>query len=132
MFAEIRSVPRDRVVVEVVVEDVRPVPNAAAIENMKFTECLSPELAAEVFCARFNDMEAVRKMITKAMENIAKICSANGLLRTQRVDQMDFGFGGVHERELGEQVYVPTEGDGYPSHDDRNAQGAPYPDFESQ
>jgi ATP-dependent Lhr-like helicase len=47
----------------VVVEDVHPVPNAAAIENMKFTECLSPELAAEVFCARFNDAEVVKKIV---------------------------------------------------------------------
>jgi hypothetical protein len=44
-------------------DDVRPVPNATAIQNMKFTECLSPELAAEVFCARFNDMEAVTKIV---------------------------------------------------------------------
>jgi ATP-dependent Lhr-like helicase len=47
----------------IVVEDVHPVPNAAAIENMKFTECLSQELAAEVFCARFNDAEAVKKIV---------------------------------------------------------------------
>src|SRR5262249_51348997 len=47
----------------VVVEDAHPVPNAAAIENMKFTECLSPELAAEVFCARFSDPEAVKKIV---------------------------------------------------------------------
>jgi ATP-dependent helicase Lhr and Lhr-like helicase len=47
----------------IVVEDVRPVPNAAAIENMKYTECLSPELAAEVFCARFNDAEAMKKIV---------------------------------------------------------------------
>lgn len=47
----------------IVVEDVHPVPNASAIENMKFTECLSPELAAEVFCARFNDADAVEKIV---------------------------------------------------------------------
>jgi hypothetical protein len=47
----------------IVPDDVRPVPNPAAIGNMKFTECLSPELAAEVFCARFNDAEAVRKIV---------------------------------------------------------------------
>jgi ATP-dependent Lhr-like helicase len=43
-------------------EDVRPVPNPVAIQSMKFTECLSPELAAEVFCARFNDIEAVKRI----------------------------------------------------------------------
>lgn len=47
----------------IVAEDVLPVPNPAAIGNMKFTECLSPELAAEVFCARFNDIEAVKKIV---------------------------------------------------------------------
>jgi len=47
----------------IVTDDVRPVPNATAIQNMKFTECLSPELAAEVFCARFNDLEAVKKLL---------------------------------------------------------------------
>jgi ATP-dependent Lhr-like helicase len=47
----------------IVVEDVHPVPNTTAIENLKFTECLSPELAAEVFCARFNDTEAVRRIV---------------------------------------------------------------------
>jgi ATP-dependent Lhr-like helicase len=47
----------------IVVEDIHPVPNVAAIENMKFTECLSPELAAEVFCARFNDAEAVKRIV---------------------------------------------------------------------
>ncbi len=47
----------------IVVEDVRPVPNATTIQSMKFTECLSPELAAEVFCARFNDMEGVKKIV---------------------------------------------------------------------
>jgi ATP-dependent Lhr-like helicase len=46
-------------------EEVRPVPNANAIDNMKFTECLSPELAAEVFCARFNDAEAIRKIVVE-------------------------------------------------------------------
>jgi ATP-dependent helicase Lhr and Lhr-like helicase len=43
--------------------DVRPVVNPTAIENMKFTECLSPELAAEVYCSRFNDAEAVKKIV---------------------------------------------------------------------
>jgi ATP-dependent Lhr-like helicase len=47
----------------IVVEDVHPVPNAVAIEKMKFTECLSSELAAEGFCARFNDAEAVKKIV---------------------------------------------------------------------
>jgi ATP-dependent Lhr-like helicase len=47
----------------IVADDLRPISNPAAIQNMKFTECLSPELAAEVFCARFNDIEAVKKIL---------------------------------------------------------------------
>ncbi len=50
-------------IVAIVASDVRPVPNATAIENMKFTECLPPELAAEVYCSRFDDAEAVRKVV---------------------------------------------------------------------
>jgi ATP-dependent Lhr-like helicase len=49
----------------IVAVDLRPVPNLTAIQNMKFTECLSPELAAEVFCARFNDIEAVKKIVAE-------------------------------------------------------------------
>jgi ATP-dependent Lhr-like helicase len=56
----------------IVIEDVRPVPNSAAIENMKFTECLSPVLAAEVFCARFNDIEAVRKILAEPKKVIVE------------------------------------------------------------
>jgi ATP-dependent helicase Lhr and Lhr-like helicase len=44
-------------------DDVRPVVNPTIIENMKFTECLSLELAAEVYRSRFNDIEAVRKIV---------------------------------------------------------------------
>ena len=47
----------------ILANDVRPVVNPTAIENMKFTECLSPELAAEVYCSRFNDIEAVKKIM---------------------------------------------------------------------
>jgi ATP-dependent Lhr-like helicase len=47
----------------ILADEVRPVPDPVAIDNMKFTECLSPELAAEVYCFRFNDIEAVRKIV---------------------------------------------------------------------
>jgi ATP-dependent helicase Lhr and Lhr-like helicase len=56
----------------IIVEDVHPAPNAKAIENMKFTECLSPELAAEVFCARFNDAEAVKKIVREPRRIVVK------------------------------------------------------------
>ena len=40
-------------------DDVRPIPNAVAMENLKFSECLSPEIAAEVFTSRFDDRVGV-------------------------------------------------------------------------
>ncbi|MFO0875946.1 MAG: helicase-related protein [Gemmataceae bacterium] len=44
---------------------IEPVPAEDAIEGMKFSECLPPQIAAEVFCARFNDAEAVRKILAE-------------------------------------------------------------------
>jgi ATP-dependent Lhr-like helicase len=40
-------------------EEVRPTPEEAAIENLKFSECLPSQVAREVFAARFNDPEAI-------------------------------------------------------------------------
>jgi ATP-dependent helicase Lhr and Lhr-like helicase len=53
----------EELIAAIVEEEVRPIPDAKAIQDLKFTECLSPELAAEVFCARFNDIEAVKKIM---------------------------------------------------------------------
>jgi ATP-dependent Lhr-like helicase len=44
---------------------IEPTPSEDAIEGMKFSECLPPQVAAEVFCARFNDEEAVRKLVAE-------------------------------------------------------------------
>jgi ATP-dependent helicase Lhr and Lhr-like helicase len=44
-------------------ERIEPVPTKDAIEGLKFSECLPPRIAAEVFSARFNDAEAVRKIV---------------------------------------------------------------------
>jgi ATP-dependent Lhr-like helicase len=44
-------------------ESVRPIPNLEAMENLKFSECLSGELAVEVFTSRFNDQKAVEQAI---------------------------------------------------------------------
>ena len=44
-------------------ESIEPVPAEDAVENLKFAECLPPRIAAEVFCARFNDAEAIRKIV---------------------------------------------------------------------
>ena len=38
---------------------VRPIPNNAAMENLKFSECLSPEIGAVVFTSRFDDRAGV-------------------------------------------------------------------------
>ena len=53
-------------------DDVRPVVDPSAIENMKFTECLSPERAAEVFCSRFNDIEAVKKIMAEPIKIVVE------------------------------------------------------------
>jgi ATP-dependent Lhr-like helicase len=45
---------------------VEPTPNQDAIESLKFSECLPPETATEVFCSRFNDAEGVRRIIGEA------------------------------------------------------------------
>jgi hypothetical protein len=47
----------------ILADEVRPVPNPTAIENLKFAECLSPAHAAEVYCSRFGDAEAVKKIV---------------------------------------------------------------------
>jgi ATP-dependent Lhr-like helicase len=40
-------------------EEIRPTPDEAAIENLKFSECLPSHVAGEVFSARFNDPKAI-------------------------------------------------------------------------
>ncbi len=47
-------------------ERIVPVAAQDAIEGLKFSECLPPQIAAEVFCARFNDAEAVRRVVGEA------------------------------------------------------------------
>jgi len=42
---------------------VRPLPNIEAMENLKFSECLSSDLAVEVFTSRFNDPAGVEQAI---------------------------------------------------------------------
>ncbi len=44
---------------------IEPVPAEDAIEGMKFSECLPPHVAAEVFRARFNDAEAVSSILAE-------------------------------------------------------------------
>lgn len=44
-------------------EDVKPIPNEAAMENLKFSECLSSDIAREVFSVRFNSPEVIRSVL---------------------------------------------------------------------
>ena len=44
---------------------IEPVPAEDAIEDMKFSECLPARIAAEVFCARFNDADAVKAILNE-------------------------------------------------------------------
>ncbi len=44
---------------------IEPTPSDDAIEGMKFSECLPPHIAAEVFCARFNDSESVCRIVAE-------------------------------------------------------------------
>lgn len=44
-------------------ETIRPIPNTDAMENLKFSECLSPGIAAEVFVSRFDDRVGVAQAL---------------------------------------------------------------------
>ena len=46
-------------------ESVRPIPNVEAMENLKFSECLPPEVAALVFTSRFDDPKAVNRSLAE-------------------------------------------------------------------
>ncbi len=44
-------------------ETIKPIPNIESIENLKFSECLPPEIASEVFRARFQDKDAIQRVM---------------------------------------------------------------------
>jgi hypothetical protein len=53
---------------------------------MKFTEGLSPELAAEVCCVRFNDAEAVKKIVREPRKVVVEqLSTPKGRLDIQRL-----------------------------------------------
>ena len=54
-------------------EQVHPIPNIEAMENLKFSECLSPEIATEVFVSRFDD----RTGVTQAIEEPRRVVVQN-------------------------------------------------------
>ena len=46
-------------------DSVQPIPNDNAMANLKFSECLPPSLAAEVFTSRFNDPAGVKQALSE-------------------------------------------------------------------
>ena len=52
---------------------MQPIPNIDAMENLKFSECLSAEIAAEVFTSRFDD----RKAVTEALSEHRRVIVTN-------------------------------------------------------
>jgi ATP-dependent Lhr-like helicase len=49
----------------ILAEAVTPVPSSEAVANLKFIECLSPALIAEVFNTRFNDPIGVAQALSE-------------------------------------------------------------------
>jgi hypothetical protein len=41
------------------------IPDTDAIENLKFSECLSPSMAVEVFVSRFDDRAGVTQTLVE-------------------------------------------------------------------
>lgn len=54
----------------VVPDSLRPIPNVEAMENLKFSECLPPEIAAEVFTSRFDDRAGVKQAVEEDRRTI--------------------------------------------------------------
>ncbi len=52
-------------------EAICPIPNIDAMENLKFSECLSPGIAAEVFVSRFNDRLGVAQALEERRRVVA-------------------------------------------------------------
>lgn len=52
-------------------ETIRPIPNTDAMENLKFSECLSPGIAAEVFVSRFDDRAGVAQSLEERKRIVA-------------------------------------------------------------
>lgn len=52
-------------------QSIRPIPNIEAMDNLKFSECLSGDLAVEVFTSRFNDREGVAQALQETKRLVA-------------------------------------------------------------
>ncbi len=55
-------------------EDLQPVPNDDVIQQLKFSECLPRDLAAEVFLARCHDPSAIRKALSEPRRIVIDNC----------------------------------------------------------
>jgi ATP-dependent Lhr-like helicase len=53
-------------------EEIRPTPDEAAVENLKFSECLPRQVASELFVARFNDPEALAAIRKEPMRVVVE------------------------------------------------------------
>ncbi len=53
----------EKLIGSLAMDGIEPIPAPDAIEALKFSECLPPRIAAEVFSARFNDAEAMRRLV---------------------------------------------------------------------
>lgn len=51
---------------------ISPIPNIDAINNLKFSECLSPQTAAELFVSRFNDRDAVAQALNEPRRGVVE------------------------------------------------------------
>jgi ATP-dependent Lhr-like helicase len=63
----------EEVIAAISVERIGPVPAEDAIEGLKFSECLPPHLAAEVFCARFNDIGVAKKILNEPRRVVVEL-----------------------------------------------------------
>ncbi len=65
-FRGVKTLDRvEELVGQVEPEGIEPSPDANAIDGLKFSEAVSAALAAEVFCARFADPQAVKGVLTE-------------------------------------------------------------------
>ncbi len=53
-------------------ETIKPIPNSDAIDNLKFSECLPPEIASQVFLARFQDKAAIQRVMEEPTKIIVQ------------------------------------------------------------
>ena len=53
-------------------DEVLPMPDPRAVENLKFSEALPRALADEVFCSRFHDEEAIQRVLAEPMKVVSK------------------------------------------------------------